>query len=145
MINKLLDEKIRSLAMWSIALLINTSSWDDMMHNWKLICCVFLQLHTGIEDSKNEYHDALLSRISKIRADPNISSVIQSSGSDSSHPATHSDTFDYNDTDEDINHDGEVLTSNSQINSKKTKNERVSCANEASCKICVSSVQNILP
>ena len=33
--------------MWSIALLINTSTWFEFKRNWKLIYIIFLQLHLG--------------------------------------------------------------------------------------------------
>lgn len=71
-VNKLLDQSIRNLAMWSISLLINTSTWNEMMHNWKLICCVFLQLHVNNENTSNQYCDALLKKIAKIRSDSNV-------------------------------------------------------------------------
>jgi hypothetical protein len=126
MINKLLDEKIRSLAMWSIALLINTSSWDEMIHNWKLICHVFLQLHIGNDDVNNEHHDALLNKIIKIKSNPNIHTIIQSTEPKISESKTNTNTFDYYDSDEDTEHNEPVSASLSQNTSTKKKNERVS-------------------
>ena len=58
--------------MWSIALLINTSMWNEFKNNWKLICLVFLQLHFGDDHMKEQYQDALLEKISKIKSDPNV-------------------------------------------------------------------------
>jgi hypothetical protein len=71
-VNKLLHQSIRNLAMWSISLLINTSTWNEMMHNWKPICCVFLQLHVNSENTSNQHCDALLKKIAKIRSDSNV-------------------------------------------------------------------------
>lgn len=65
--------------MWSIALLINTSTWDEFVHNWKLICFVFIQLHLGIEHENNEHRDALIYKISKIKNDSNTVTAIKSS------------------------------------------------------------------
>ncbi|CAF4396900.1 unnamed protein product, partial [Rotaria magnacalcarata] len=53
-INKFIDERYRELTMWSIALLINTSSWFEFKHNWKLICLVLLKLHFGEDDHDRE-------------------------------------------------------------------------------------------
>lgn len=78
-INKYIPERFHELAMWSIALLINTSTWDEFVHNWKLICLVFIPLHLGIEHENNEHRDALIYKISKIRNDSNTATAIKSS------------------------------------------------------------------
>ncbi|CAF4732383.1 unnamed protein product [Rotaria sp. Silwood1] len=65
--------------MWSIALLINTSSWLEFKHNWKLICLVFLKLHLGEEDYDRETQDALLEKINNIKSDTNTVDAIKSS------------------------------------------------------------------
>jgi hypothetical protein len=125
----LLDEEIRSLAMWCIALLINTSKWKEMIHNWKLICYVFVQLHVGIENVNNEYHAALLNKISQIKPDPNTYAIIQSTEQNSSETTTHDDPFDYNDNDEDAEHLEQLSIPMFQSTSSKKKDDRVSCPN----------------
>lgn len=65
--------------MWSIALLVNTSTWNEFQNNWKLVCIVFLQLHLGEQDINRQYQDILLDKISKIKSDPNIADAIKSS------------------------------------------------------------------
>jgi hypothetical protein len=65
--------------MWCIALLINTSTWDEFIHNWKLICHVFVSLHLGQENNDKEYQNVLLEKIKKIKNDSNTRSVIKSS------------------------------------------------------------------
>ena len=63
--------------MWSMALLVNTSTWYEFKHNWKLICLVFLQLYIGKDNIGKEYQDALLKKIIKIKSDINIVDVIR--------------------------------------------------------------------
>jgi hypothetical protein len=65
--------------MWSIALLINTSTWNEFKHNWKLICLVFLQLCLDEECINQEYQDNLLHNIKKIKSDAVIVDAIKSS------------------------------------------------------------------
>ncbi|CAF2137982.1 unnamed protein product [Rotaria magnacalcarata] len=77
-INKFIDERYRELAMWSIALLINTSSWFEFKHNWKLICLVLLKLHFGEDDHDREAQDALLEKINNIKSDANTVDAIKS-------------------------------------------------------------------
>ncbi|CAF2149342.1 unnamed protein product [Rotaria magnacalcarata] len=76
-INKFIDERYRELAMWSIALLINTSSWFEFKHNWKLICLVLLKLHFGEDDHDREAQDALLEKINNIKSDANTVDAIK--------------------------------------------------------------------
>lgn len=56
-INKYLPEQFRELALWSIALLVNSLTWTEFKHNWKLICLVFLQLHLGEEHIDQVHQD----------------------------------------------------------------------------------------
>ncbi|CAF2138916.1 unnamed protein product [Rotaria magnacalcarata] len=37
-VNKYLSEDVREIAMWAIALLVNTSTWPEIKDNWRLIC-----------------------------------------------------------------------------------------------------------
>ena len=65
--------------MWSIALLINTSTWFEFKHNWHLICLVFLKLYAGESNCEKEAQDTLLEKISRIKSDSNIIDAIKSS------------------------------------------------------------------
>jgi hypothetical protein len=112
--------------MWSVALLINTSTWKEMLENWKIICYVFLQMHVGNEDVNRQYYDTLLDKISKIRADPNISAVIQSTEPNSSESTTNHDAFDYDDPNDEHEFDEQFSTSMYQTTSSNRKNDRVS-------------------
>lgn len=88
--------------MWSIALLINTSTWDDFKHNWKLICLVFIQLHADEKHVNREYQDALLEKIRRIRSDPNTVAGIKASeqgANDKSNDVNHQDVYDFDDDD----------------------------------------------
>lgn len=88
--------------MWSIALLINTSTWDDFKHNWKIICVVFIQLHVDEKHVNREYQDALLEKIRRIRSDPNTVAGIKASeqgANDNFSDVNHHDVYDFNDDD----------------------------------------------
>ena len=76
-VNKYIPETLRDLAMWSIALLTNTSTWCEFVYNWKLICLVFIQLHLGDEHVNKEHQDALIYKISKIKNDLNTVNAIK--------------------------------------------------------------------
>ena len=65
--------------MWSIALLINTSTWFEFKHNWHLICIVFLKLYLGEDNYDSGAQDALLGKISTIKSDSNTVDAIRSS------------------------------------------------------------------
>jgi len=78
-IKKFINKKFRELAMWCIALLINTSTWNEFKHIWQLICLVFLQLHLGEEYVNQEHQDTLLNKISRIKSDSNTADAIKSS------------------------------------------------------------------
>ncbi|CAF0902184.1 unnamed protein product [Adineta steineri] len=80
-INKYIEKKYRELAMWSIALLINTGTWVEFQNNWRLVCYVFLQLHLGEENLNQEYQDALLQKITQIKTDSNTLDAMKSSDS----------------------------------------------------------------
>jgi hypothetical protein len=119
-INKYIPEVYRTLAMWCIALLINTSTWDTFIHNWRLICTVFLQLHLGRDDVSKEDQDALLDRIRKIESDHTTSNAVKASeslrepdGTDSS----HQDVYDFDDSDDDVN--ARPLEQKSKSNKRK--------------------------
>ncbi|CAF3060330.1 unnamed protein product [Rotaria sp. Silwood2] len=70
---------MREVAMWSIALLVSTSTWSEIEENWKLICQVFLSYSTNSNLNFKCHHAKLLSRISKITNDPNSTRAINQS------------------------------------------------------------------
>lgn len=103
-VNKYIPENFRDLAMWSISLLINTSTWDEFLHDWQLICTVFVQLHLGKEHVNKESYDNLLNRITKIQSDPNLKKVIRSTESlqiDNGNNLSSSLVYEYRDDDDD--------------------------------------------
>ncbi|CAF1396575.1 unnamed protein product [Adineta ricciae] len=78
-INKHLPEEIREFAMWSMAVLVNSSTYDEIKENWRLICQVFLNYTTNSNLHFKKYYSMLLSRIMKITSDPNASKAISQS------------------------------------------------------------------
>ena len=62
--------------MWSIALLINTSIWSDMLTNWRLVCLVFLNYLADDDEQVHHHRAHLLRRIEKILNDPNSNAAI---------------------------------------------------------------------
>ncbi|CAF4150543.1 unnamed protein product [Rotaria sp. Silwood2] len=78
-VNRYLPEDIREVAMWSIALLVNTNTWPEMKQNWRLICQVFLSYSTDDNINFKQHHATLLSHISKITGDPNSCRAISQS------------------------------------------------------------------
>src|SRR5690349_6220101 len=78
-VNKYLPDDIRELAMWCVALLVNTSTWIEMKENWRLICEVFLNYSTNETISFKINYSILLTRISQITNDPNSSAAINQS------------------------------------------------------------------
>ena len=95
--------------MWSIALIIHTSTWHEFKNNWRLLCLVFLQLHQGEECVNQEHRDTLVDKIRKIKSDTITVDAIKSTdcvqmkhGKDSSslHPYEFSDN-DNDDGDDD--------------------------------------------
>ncbi|CAF4803751.1 unnamed protein product [Rotaria sp. Silwood1] len=144
MVNKLLDEKIRNLAMWCIALLINTSTWKEMMHNWKLICFALLQMHIGGETLNVEYQDALLDKITKIRADPNVCAIMQSTEPEPSNTTANYNQFDYDDIDDDQEQNEQFSTYISQTTPSRKKNGSTFIDEEAETNATDSPFKSIL-
>jgi hypothetical protein len=106
--------------MWCIALLINTSVWDEFIHNWKLICFVFLQLHLDGEHINEQYQDALMVKISKIHNDPNTNDAIKASENvqdEDLNNTFNSNIYDYYDSDDEL--DDELLEHGSKSKRKK--------------------------
>ena len=77
--NKNIDRQYGELAMWSVSLLINTSTWYEFKHNWHLICLVFLKFYVGEDNCDGEAQGALLEKISHIKSDTNTIDAIKSS------------------------------------------------------------------
>jgi hypothetical protein len=71
-----LDAKLHEIAMWSIALLINTNNWTEFQTNWLLICRTFFSWYKDTLSCSNGYYDTLLDRISRIKGDPNLCTSI---------------------------------------------------------------------
>ncbi|CAF1463253.1 unnamed protein product, partial [Rotaria sordida] len=78
-INKFIIKEYREIAIWSIALLINSCTWIEFKYNWKIICLVFLEIHRGEKHTKQKYQDILLDKIRKIKSDSNTYSAVKSS------------------------------------------------------------------
>ncbi|CAF4240825.1 unnamed protein product [Rotaria sp. Silwood2] len=76
-INKYIDEEYQELCMWSIALLINTSTWSEFKEKWKLFCIVFLQLYAANGVTHKDNKDILLQKIRDIKSDPNTVDAIK--------------------------------------------------------------------
>lgn len=104
--------------MWSIALLINTSMWNEFMKNWKLICLVFLQLHFGGEHLNEQNQDSLLEKISKIKSDPNTLEGMKAAENDDEEgqEVHYSDAYDFHD---------EIGANKSRRNSQRSKMKKV--------------------
>ena len=85
--------------MWSMPLLINTSTWKEMLANWKLICLVFWNYGVNDDDhvEAKRNHSNLLSRIQSITNDPNSKQAIQES---KSFVIDTSDVFEFDDENE---------------------------------------------
>ncbi|CAF0912387.1 unnamed protein product [Adineta ricciae] len=78
-INKYLPDMIREFAMWSIALLVNSNTYEQLKNNWRLICRVFLNYTTNTTPYFAKHYTMLLSRISEITNEPNASKAITQS------------------------------------------------------------------
>ncbi|CAF4854420.1 unnamed protein product, partial [Rotaria sp. Silwood1] len=103
-VNKYLHDDIRELAMWCVALLVNTNTWVDMKENWRLICEVFINYSTNETEIFKQHYSILLSRISQITNDPNASAAINQSKEIASESI---DPFEYDDDDienDNLNH-----------------------------------------
>ena len=117
MVNKYIIEQYRELAMWSIALLINSSTWMDFKRNWELICLVFLQVYQDEDHINEEYQDALLNRIAKIKSDPDVRDAIKSSNHDENENRTtsyHSDMYDFDRHEDDIDQEDQTFPRSSR-------------------------------
>jgi len=110
-VNKYLPSEIRELAMWSIALLVNTSTWIEMKENWRLICEVFLNYSINETANFKINYSILLTRISKISNDRTLSLAIEQTKQILSESV---DPFEFND---DI--DNDTLNEN-QLHSNET-------------------------
>ncbi|CAF3710828.1 unnamed protein product [Didymodactylos carnosus] len=73
--NKFMSSDLRELAMWAVAVIINTSVWSDMVANWRLICEYFLNLDTDKHDPI--HHSLLMYRIQSLDANPNIQTCLR--------------------------------------------------------------------
>ena len=78
-INKYLPDVIREVAMWSMALLVNSNTYEQLKDNWRLICRVFINYSTNTTPYFAKHYTVLLSRISEITNDPNASKAITQS------------------------------------------------------------------
>ncbi|CAF4599074.1 unnamed protein product, partial [Didymodactylos carnosus] len=45
-VNKLVIDELREMAMWCLSLLLNTGVWSEMLENWQLICEIFMNYFT---------------------------------------------------------------------------------------------------
>jgi len=105
--------------MWSIALLINTSTWHEFKNNWKLICLVFLQLHLGEDHLHREHQDSLLDKISKIKSDTNTIDAIELANLVEGDNETELSTIDVYHFDDDEGNDGIEPEANVSKSTKK--------------------------
>ena len=106
--------------MWCIALLINTSTWGEFLHNWKLICNVFIELHLGQQFINKEHQETLINKISKIKNDTNTRNIINSSDtiSDNDTYNSHYSNINYYD-DSDDETDPKLISHGSKSTRKK--------------------------
>lgn len=116
--NKHLPEYIHELAMWAIALLVNTSTWPEIKENWRIICQVFFNYSSNDNVHLNQHYATLLSRISKITNDPNVSRAIHQSKGTLSNAI---DQYNFNDDSEIDDYDENQMHPNENI---KTSNKR---------------------
>ncbi|CAF3628835.1 unnamed protein product [Rotaria sordida] len=117
-VNKYLLEDMREVAMWSIALLVNSSTWPEIKENWTLICQVFLSYSTNNDINFKQHHATLLVRISKITSDPNSSRAISQSKDILSN---RNDSFEFDDTSEIDDYDDNQMHTNEKT---KTNNKK---------------------
>lgn len=80
-VNRYLDEDIREIGMWSMALLVNAHTWKDIKDHWNLICLVFLNFDVTDDSDVQRYSTILLSHIKQISTEENMSEAIQFSRS----------------------------------------------------------------
>ncbi|CAF4455987.1 unnamed protein product, partial [Rotaria sp. Silwood2] len=122
-VNKYLHGDIRELAMWCIALLVNTNTWVDMKENWRLICEVFINYSTNETVIFKQHYSILLSRISQITNDPNSSAAINQSKEIVSESI---DVFEFDDDIENDNLDHNVFDSKRTMEKMKQLNRSYS-------------------
>jgi hypothetical protein len=112
--------------MWSIALLVNANDWAKFRAAWHVICETFCAWHIGVPTDSNRYYDTLLSQISNIKGNPNISASINTTRDD---PSCRNDVFDFNE-EQDSWFAGDFQPPNASKTTKPRKRiPRVSCAN----------------
>lgn len=80
LVNRYLSDETRELGVWSMALLINTSTWKEMLSNWRLICLVFWN-YDNDEDGTSKNYSNLLLKVQSISSDPNSNQAIGASKS----------------------------------------------------------------
>lgn len=99
--------------MWSIALLVNASTWAEFKHQWTLISVVFIQLHLGNQCVHAQSQDALLDKISKLRSDPNtvdgMKTSEQAQDDDDDMNFDQHDSYDFDDASVQMDHSGRGL------------------------------------
>ncbi|CAF4164381.1 unnamed protein product [Rotaria sp. Silwood2] len=144
-INKYIVEEFRELAMWSIALLINTSTWYEFKQNWKLICLVFIQLHFGESHANIEHKDALLDKIKKIKLDTNTAQAITTSESAAVQHLERGPNFDpytFNDLEEEEENNFDQLDKSFSRVSKKlvVDEEKEANATDSPFKIDINNI-----
>lgn len=120
-VNKYLPEDVREVAMWSVALLVNTNTWVDMKENWRLICELFLNYSTNETASFKVNYSVLIGRISQITNDENSLAAINQSLETLS---KSNDPYDFSDDDDlEIDH-ADYSQPRSRENCKATKTKR---------------------
>ncbi|CAF4999893.1 unnamed protein product, partial [Rotaria sp. Silwood1] len=121
-INKFIIKEYRELAIWSIALLINSCTWIEFKHNWQLICLVFLQIHLDGKHVQQKHLDILLDKIRKIKSDSNTYNAVKSSNNfESDNPTNLYDSNIYNFFDDKYDDDDDPEPNNRFLKTK-TKN-----------------------
>jgi hypothetical protein len=128
-VNKYLPENLRELGMWSISLLVNTSTWPEMKENWRLICHVFLNYATNNDMNFKQYHATLLSHIGKITGDPNSSKAISQSKqvlSSTTDPFEFDDDNDFDDNENNQLHADKNVKASRKTKQSINKNRSVS-------------------
>lgn len=126
---------MRELAMWSIALLVNTSTWPEMLTNWRLVCLVFLNHLTDDDEQMRQYRAHLLGRIEKIVSDPNSSAAIANAQSSTSISV---DSYEFPDDEEQ-----DEQQSESQPNGSATSKNRLMNGKTSAIVRCLPSIDLI--
>lgn len=108
--------------MWSIALLVNTSTWTEIKDNWRLICLVFWNYGTTGNEDVERHSTVLLTRIKQISSDQNTVAVIKYS---QSRPIITRDAYDFDNDSGNAADEEEHNHSNKNIAISKTTNKHV--------------------